>query len=42
MLKFLKAIISSFIVKLASESDKAFGSKRLDCCTLDRPEKIKM
>lgn len=41
MLKSIKKAINDFIKNLAKESEKSFGSERLDCCKLDRPKSTK-
>ncbi len=41
MLKSIKKAIDNFLKKLAKESEKSFGTERLDCCKLDRPNSKK-
>jgi hypothetical protein len=41
MIKSIKKAIDKFIKALARESEKSFGTERLDCCSLDRPKSNK-
>lgn len=36
----MKKILKNFLKKIADENKKSFGTKKLDCCDLNKPKGV--